>query len=328
MSTYIAHDSSICYNTKAQNKANKFLLMKPTFFIIGAPRCGTTALWSYLREHPAIFMPAGKELNYFASDHPSYSHFCKIQTLPEYLSLFDTRKKNAIARGEAAPRYVYSLTAPKAIYELNPEAKIIVMLRNTFDMIESWHRHLLQLFEEDEPDFEKAWKLQDERRKGQHIPKKCTVPQDLQYAEFATVGTHLKNWFEIFGADKIKIIFFNDFTVSPKKIYEKVLCFLDVPLINRSHFPVVNRSKLYRHALVGRFTENPSKRLSKLVMSIKNMLGIKRFGFLNILRAINYKPFVSKQINPEFKTAFWKGLSEDIKILSDLTKKDLTSWLS
>ena len=42
--------------------------MNPNFFIIGAPKCGTTSLAAWLAEHPAIYMSQIKEPHYFSSD--------------------------------------------------------------------------------------------------------------------------------------------------------------------------------------------------------------------------------------------------------------------
>jgi hypothetical protein len=42
-------------------------LDRPTFFLVGAPKSGTTAMNSYLSKHPAIYM-APKELHYFSDD--------------------------------------------------------------------------------------------------------------------------------------------------------------------------------------------------------------------------------------------------------------------
>ena len=44
---------------------------KPNFFIIGAPKCGTTSMFVTLRNHPEIFMPDQKELSSWASSHGS-----------------------------------------------------------------------------------------------------------------------------------------------------------------------------------------------------------------------------------------------------------------
>ena len=47
-------------------------MMLPDFFIVGAPKCGTTAISEYLRTHPRIFMCKPKEPHYFALDIPGY----------------------------------------------------------------------------------------------------------------------------------------------------------------------------------------------------------------------------------------------------------------
>jgi hypothetical protein len=41
---------------------------KPNFFIVGAPRCGTTALYTFLKQHPDIFMADDKEPHFFGRD--------------------------------------------------------------------------------------------------------------------------------------------------------------------------------------------------------------------------------------------------------------------
>jgi hypothetical protein len=46
-------------------------MKQPTFFIAGAPRCGTTALYQYLNQHPQIFMSKVKELSHFVNDFPN-----------------------------------------------------------------------------------------------------------------------------------------------------------------------------------------------------------------------------------------------------------------
>ncbi|HEX2249085.1 MAG TPA: sulfotransferase domain-containing protein, partial [Gemmatimonadales bacterium] len=58
---------------------------KPNFFIVGAPKCGTTALYEYLRLHPHVFMPELKEPHFFAKDLGTYP---RIKTLEVYTQLF------------------------------------------------------------------------------------------------------------------------------------------------------------------------------------------------------------------------------------------------
>ena len=71
---------------------------KPDFFIVGAPKCGTTALFRYLTAHPAVFIPEIKEPNYFCTDLPMDG---RVATLNEYEALFSSAQPHALT-GEAS----------------------------------------------------------------------------------------------------------------------------------------------------------------------------------------------------------------------------------
>jgi hypothetical protein len=78
---------------------------RPDFFIVGAPKCGTTALCSYLREHPDIFMPLWKEPHYFGTD----LRRSQPVDLETYLSYF-AEAGEQLRVGEASTSYLYSKT--------------------------------------------------------------------------------------------------------------------------------------------------------------------------------------------------------------------------
>ncbi|MGH7858384.1 MAG: sulfotransferase, partial [Candidatus Binatia bacterium] len=107
----------------------------PDFFIVGAPKCGTTAMNDYLAQHPDVFVPARKEMHFFGCD--------LVFTIPritrdEYLQAFaNWRGQKRIA--EASVWYLYSRTAVREIREFSPAARILVMLRQPVDMMYSLH---------------------------------------------------------------------------------------------------------------------------------------------------------------------------------------------
>ena len=82
-------------------------MRRPDFFIVGAPKCGTTAMIDYLKQHPEVFVPDRKELDYFGSDLVFKGHRL---TEAEYLSFFSraTTEKRA---GEGSVWYLHSTTA-------------------------------------------------------------------------------------------------------------------------------------------------------------------------------------------------------------------------
>ena len=145
-------------------------MRKPDFFLIGAPKCGTTALATYLSEHPNILLSDPKEPQYFCKDLKWYGN--PVKSDEDYLRRFFPGLEGSPAAivGEASSLYLYSKVAVPNILSFQPEAKFIVMLRNPVEMAYSLHSMLCFQGEEDEKDFLKAWHLQDQRRAGRFIP--------------------------------------------------------------------------------------------------------------------------------------------------------------
>ena len=153
------------------------------FFILGAPRCGSTALVHYLAGHPGIEMAAEKETHYFADDFP---RFRRVATPEAYASLF--RDPIRCRRGEASVYYLYSRTAVANILAYNPQARFIVLVRQPVDMLVSLHAQLYTTFHEDQRDFQVAWQLQSERAARSSLAANCELPQILQYRDVASTG--------------------------------------------------------------------------------------------------------------------------------------------
>src|SRR5882672_1680365 len=115
-------------------------MRKPDCFIVGAPRCGTTAMYTYLGQHPEIFMSARKEPHFFGTDLSSPA---LVRDEQQYLSLF-AKAQNEKRAGEASVFYLYSQRAAREIHAFCPSARIIIMLRNPVEMMYSLHsRHLV-----------------------------------------------------------------------------------------------------------------------------------------------------------------------------------------
>ena len=107
---------------------------RPDVFIVGAPKCGTTAMAEYLESHPEIYM-AKKEMNVFGADLRFGAQFYR-RDLQAYLEEFDTRNGEERA-GEASVWYLFSRHAAAEIKAFNPDARIIIMLREPAEMLYS-----------------------------------------------------------------------------------------------------------------------------------------------------------------------------------------------
>src|SRR5688572_20545105 len=102
---------------------------KPNLFLVGAPRCGTTALYTYLKAHPDVFMSPIKELHYFSTDLFQPAPQAIIRNEGDYMAMFAGAEGQRWV-GEASPYYIYSATAPAAIKAFSPDARLVVTLRN------------------------------------------------------------------------------------------------------------------------------------------------------------------------------------------------------
>lgn len=111
------------------------------FFIAGAQKAGTTALWQSLRRHNALQLPDVKEVHFFDNEDVNWAK-------PDYMPLhkhFDAAPK---IRGDATPVYIYWPNALERLRAYNPAAKIIVALRHpAFRAFSHWRMEIERKFE-------------------------------------------------------------------------------------------------------------------------------------------------------------------------------------
>ncbi len=115
----------------------------PTFFIIGAPKAGTTSFHYYLNQHPQIQMSAVKEPSFFAPSSNPPDARRSINRLDQYEQLFDPAVG---VRGEASTNYAeypFRQGVPERIKELVPEAKFVYLVRDPIDRTMSHYHHLV-----------------------------------------------------------------------------------------------------------------------------------------------------------------------------------------
>ena len=300
-------------------------MKKPNFFIVGAPKCGTTALSEYLRGHPNIFFSQPKEPHFFATDFPNHR---ATATLEEYLALFHEVRPNHLRVGEGSVWYLYSREAVRNIYEYNLKAKLIVMLRNPVDLVHSLHSQALISIDEDEKDFEKAWNLQELRKSGKRIPKKCRTPALLQYRDVGKLGAQMERLLEVFPKEQVKVILFEDFMADTGAVYEDVLSFLGLNSDGRRLFQRINESSKYRSQLIGHFTQTPPDKIVCVWKCIKDAFGIKNFGHLvmNRLRKANIIVQPRKPLNVELRQALADEFEDDIHRLEAIINRNLSHW--
>ena len=301
--------------------------MKPNFFIVGAPKCGTTALAQYLSEHEEVFMADPKEPHFLATDLPGHHKAVNEQ---DYLRLFSQAEKQHKIVGEASVWYLYSDSALANIRSFAPDAKLIVMLRNPLELVYSMHSQHLYTRNEQESDFAKAWALSGARRQGKEIIKTALDGQKvLQYDRIALLGQQLEKLLQLFPKKQVMWIFFDDFKAKPVETYKQVMQFLEIKDVNRTNFPKVNSNKRQKYPWLANFTERPPKLLVWPLQVLKRKFNIqKRFNLLKPLRQINDVLESRPELSHDIKQIVLKHYQQDILKLSSLTQRDLSHWLS
>jgi len=298
---------------------------QPNCFIIGAPKCGTTALASYLNDHENIFVSDPKEPHYFATDLPGYDA-CKSKKNYEQIFMKVNNKHKIIC--EASVFYLYSKNAIKNIYEYNKNAKIIIMLRNPVDMVYSLHAQLFYTADEDEKDFTKAWNLIEKRKKGINIPKYTRAKELLYYDEIAKYAEQLERVYKYFNHDNVKIIFFNDFKEDTKKVYEDVLNFLDLEQNNKSSFPIINENEVAKNNYLKTLIKKQPLGLKILNKGLKKIIKVKSFGLVRFINKLNSKKEKRKALPNTLRQDIINTYKSDIHLLSKLTGRNLDKWLN
>ena len=305
-------------------------MSKPNFVVAGAPRCGTTALYAYLSEHPNIFMSKVKELNYFAEDYPAMRKI-NFRSHDDYLQLFSDAKDSDVGIGEASPFYLFSEVAFEKMSAALPNARIIVSLRNPVDFIQSYHRLNLSLLRESEDDLQKAWVLQDERKLGKSLPKNLREPALLSYGELGKFSKYIEKLFATYPREQIKVILLDDLHADTKAVYEDILAFLEIPSDGRKEFPRVNARFENKSRFMAKLF-HPSLRVYQLFMKTISFFGTGFMEKVSVvydkLERLNTKPTQSSEMDAEFRAYLIEYFREDIEKLGRLLERDLSAWLS
>ncbi|MGA1133279.1 MAG: sulfotransferase family protein [Prochlorotrichaceae cyanobacterium] len=307
-------------------------MKKPNFFIVGAPKCGTTALFTYLGEHPEIYTPylpdslealqgGKKELNFFGSDldfgRPS---------LAEYLRYYEAADQEAHL-GESSVFYLASHTAASEIYQFCPEARILMMLRNPVDMMYSWHSQLLFWGDENIETFGEALAAEPQRRKGENLPARRDHPSPCYlYRDIARYTEQIQRYFKVFKQEQIQIIIFDDFKANPQAVYHSVLEFLGCQdQTFEPNFAVVNANKTIRN----RGLQQLLRHQPGFVRSLKTLVPpFLRKNMRKTIEDYNTKSESRQPLSAELQSQLKQEFKVEVEALSQLLNRDLTHWTS
>lgn len=235
----------------------------PLLTIVGAPKCGTTAIAEALAAHPDVLFSSPKEPYFFGSDLRPLRAREGIHSTDEYRRTFvrgDASK--ARLRAEATTLYLSSPDALTQLREAYPNTRIVCCVRNPVDIAVAFHMQLVYAEFEPLTDFAVAWSAQEQRR--HRPPVGCPVPRLVQYAEIASVGSHLQRAFGIFPREQIHVVVHDDLKADPATEMIRLASFLGIDSIHLSLPDAMNSAMQLRSPRLARIIRStPGRQVAR-----------------------------------------------------------------
>ena len=197
-------------------------LKAPNFFILGAGRCGTTSLWSYLRQHPDIFLPLVKEPMLFCAS------FQFTKNCVAYFKLFDAVTTERMV-GEASHGYMSDPSAAPLLKLLFPAARFVVTLRHPADRAYSLYHLMRRLGFERHASFEEALRAEEDRIHSPAFFRHCPhFPYNYFYFRSGLFGEQIERYFALFDPEQFHFITLDQLVSDPGPTLSGIYRFLGV----------------------------------------------------------------------------------------------------
>jgi hypothetical protein len=299
---------------------------KPGFFIVGAAKCGTTSLDYYLSQHPRIYV-ARKEMHFFGGDLSFGPQFYR-RDKEAYLAEFNGWN-DQICGGECSVWYLLSRQAAAEIKGFNPEARIIIMLRDPVAMLNSLFHQFCADGNENLPTFEEALAAENDRKAGHRFGRQTYLRQALDYHAVARCTDQVQRYFDVFGREKVHVVIYDDLVADTAGTYRKVLEFLSVPPspVNID-FAALNGNQTVKSTALRAFLQDPlvrgtaislRKRVPTPVFELIRNVGLQ-------LCNLNGKDAKRKPMSRDLELQLRREFAPEVVRLGELLNRDLTHW--
>ncbi|MGD2055269.1 MAG: sulfotransferase [Gammaproteobacteria bacterium] len=297
----------------------------PSFFIVGAPRCGTTAVSKALARNPAISFSKPKEPHFFLEPRPGLS---TEELRQQYLSRYHRELGSGHqAIGDGSVSYLYEPDAIRRVLQFDPRAKFIVLVRNPVEMMRSYHSRMLFQLDEDEVDLARAWELQESRAAGRNLPKRCREPMLLQYGFLGRLGMHVERLFEVAGRERCHVIVHDDFVQDPRAVYLQILAFIGVADDGQVKFKRTRETSGFKSTWLQQFVMNPPPWTFRLLAISNSRMLARLKGLRKRIKKFNSRDTRPRQIlTEETREMLRQYFADDIARLSTLLGRDFSHW--
>lgn len=284
----------------------------PNFFILGAPKCGTTSLVRWLEQHPQVYVSPIKEPHYYCTDLDNR----RMKSADRYARLFKGVTGSHRAVGEGSTWYLFSREAVANIEREVRGARYIVMTRDPVAMAHSLYHHNRRVLHEDQSTFEAAWRLQEERAAGRHLPKDCVEPAYLQYFSACSLGSLLQRLYQQVPEERVLHVPLEWMQNDPRREYRRVLSHIGVDDDGRTEFPPANEARGHRSRMM--------QKVLRLGGRMRVALGINRtFGLARLNDRAQPKEALAPEFCEELEAAFVAERALLEQLVNDTTEHEV-----
>ena len=298
----------------------------PNFIIGGAPKCGTTAMADYLRDHPSIFLSGIKEPFYWASDMPSMRSSQGVDTFEKYLDLFRYASSGETQIGEGSTLYLYSEPAIRDVLQWRPDMKFIFMLRRPAEIAHAYHMQMIFHEFEDTTSFPDAWaKCSERRSSGTPVAVRCRERKLLQYDAIASIGSQLKRAVDLIPAENRLVLLFDDFVADTKAAYTQACQFLGVEDDGRSEFAKTNSAMKSRNPTLTRMMRSPIVR--DTTQFLKRHLSGSIYSWARTAKhSLMFRNTSRDPLGEDFNRQLHDFFIPEVELVEELLGRNLDSW--
>lgn len=251
-----------------------------SFFLVGAPKCGTTSLARHLSDHPEISFSNPKEPHFFSVDYPF--GLADQSSLESYLELFPVSSE-ATRFGEGSVFYLYSAEAIARIEKITAQrAKYVVCLRDPVQASFSLHAQHVAFGWEPERDYLRALKRSNvESLQAQPNPKLAHV---LRYLYFYRYADHIERLLERVDPNRVFFVVMERDGADADGLYSRLHGFLGVSARQVDHDIRMNEARRIQSDMLYRILT--SDRGLALARAARRILAPKGFGMKRPIRNI------------------------------------------
>jgi Sulfotransferase domain. len=292
-------------------------LSKANLFLVGAAKSGTTSLAVLLSTHSDVFMPSIKEPFYFVDGFG-------MQSPDEYSRLYD---KSVRYNLDASTGYLYDPSCPRKIKDYNPNAKILIVLRNPITFVLSYWEFMKANGNENLP-FEEAISDEVEKmRSSSEFRQSCEQWSfNYLYRKRALYYSQVKSYLDVFKRQNIKIVLFEDL-IKDRTVLKGIYEYLDVEWEDGLSLPKSNSTgepvafvKWLRFSPFLAYLKWPFKKFIPLTVRHKIRSVLSRNAMTN-------RDYQKRILDMDERNALVDFFQEDVKQLTQLLPElDFSTW--